>query len=63
MVEFKDLTVVYNQGMENERVALRNVSLTIPEGQFVTIVGPNGAGKSTLLKVILGEVQPHRVYI
>ncbi|WP_292592045.1 MULTISPECIES: ABC transporter ATP-binding protein [unclassified Mesotoga] len=58
MVEFKDLTVVYNEGMENERVALRNVSLTIPEGQFVTIVGPNGAGKSTLLKVILGEVQP-----
>ena len=58
MVEFKDLTVTYNPGMENERVALKNVSLTILEGQFVTVVGPNGAGKSTLLKVILGEVQP-----
>lgn len=58
MVEFKDLTVIYNQGQDNQRIALECVNTKIMEGQFITIVGPNGAGKSTLLKVILGEVQP-----
>jgi putative ABC transport system ATP-binding protein len=58
MVEFKGLTVIYNRGLDNQRVALEGVDTEIMDGQFITIVGPNGAGKSTLLKVILGEVQP-----
>jgi len=58
MVEFKNLTVTYNQGLENQKIALEEVNMKILEGQFITIVGPNGAGKSTLLKVILGEVKP-----
>lgn len=37
---------------------LDNVSLTVNERDFITIVGPNGAGKSTLLKVIMGFIQP-----
>jgi branched-chain amino acid transport system ATP-binding protein len=36
--------------------ALDNVSLTVDEGAFVSIVGPNGAGKTTLFKVIAGTV-------
>ena len=36
--------------------ALSDVSLTVGEGEFVTIVGPNGAGKTTLLKAISGTV-------
>ncbi len=36
--------------------ALTQVSLTVREGQFVTVVGPNGAGKSTLFKAISGVV-------
>jgi branched-chain amino acid transport system ATP-binding protein len=38
--------------------ALREISLVVQAGQFVSIVGPNGAGKTTLFKAISGTVQP-----
>src|SRR5262245_10812943 len=40
--------------------ALRNINLTIGEGERVGIIGPNGAGKSTLLKVLAGIYPPGR---
>ena len=39
---------------------LREVSLTVPAGQIVTIVGGNGAGKTTLLKTVAGALRPWR---
>jgi branched-chain amino acid transport system ATP-binding protein len=39
-------------------VALNNVSLTINEGELVSIVGPNGAGKTTLVNVLTGLLKP-----
>lgn len=39
-------------------VAIEDVSLTVREGQFVTIVGPSGCGKSTLLQILGGLVPP-----
>ncbi len=38
--------------------ALKDVTLTIPRGEFVSVVGPNGGGKSTLVKLILGLLKP-----
>lgn len=38
---------------------LRDVSLTVNQGEFLGIIGPNAGGKSTLLKLILGLLQPH----
>src|SRR5438477_12843226 len=53
MLEIRDISVSYG-GL----AALRGVSLTVAEGQFVAIVGPNGAGKTTLFKAISGTVAP-----
>lgn len=41
-----------------ESSALSNISLTIPTGDFVSVVGQSGAGKSTLLKLISAEERP-----
>ncbi len=51
MLDVADLCVAYSGAH-----ALRGVSLTVGEGQFVTVIGPNGAGKSTLFKTISGVV-------
>jgi NitT/TauT family transport system ATP-binding protein len=42
----------------NDIVALRDITLTIPRDQFVTLVGPSGCGKSTALKLIGGITPP-----
>ncbi|TBU90279.1 ABC transporter ATP-binding protein [Phytopseudomonas dryadis] len=49
LLEVKDLCVAYGK-VE----ALSNASLTVGEGQIVTVIGPNGAGKTTLLSAIMG---------
>jgi len=41
-----------------EKKILENISLSIEEGQIVTLIGPNGAGKTTLVRIALGLVQP-----
>jgi phosphonate transport system ATP-binding protein len=51
-IQFTDTSVTYPGGL----VALKNVDLTIEEGEFVVIVGLSGAGKSTLLRAINGLV-------
>src|SRR5699024_8795092 len=43
-----------------ETKALRGASLTIDEGQFVSVIGSNGAGKSTLLNAVAGEARADR---
>lgn len=55
MIELKDIQVTFNPGTVLENRALRGVSLTVPERQFLTIIGSNGAGKSTLLGAVSGE--------
>ena len=56
MISVSDIKVVFGRGTPLEKQALNGVSLTIDEGQFVTVIGSNGAGKSTLLGVLAGDV-------
>ncbi|WP_426416188.1 ABC transporter ATP-binding protein [Aestuariirhabdus sp. LZHN29] len=55
MIHADQICVTFNPGTPLQNPALRGLSLTIPEGQFVTVIGSNGAGKSTLLNALSGE--------
>ena len=57
MIEIRNANKVYRQGLK-EIQALRNVTLSIGKGQFLSIRGPSGSGKSTLLNLIGGLDQP-----
>jgi putative ABC transport system ATP-binding protein len=57
LVRVENLTKTYDGG-ESPVQALRGVSLTIDEGDFVAVMGPSGSGKSTLLHLIGGLDQP-----
>ena len=54
MLEIKNISKTFNAGTINEKRALKGVSLTLNDGDFVTVIGGNGAGKSTLLNAICG---------
>ena len=54
MLELKNLKKTFNPGSVNAKVALNGLSLTLNEGDFVTVIGGNGAGKSTMLNAIAG---------
>jgi putative ABC transport system ATP-binding protein len=51
--DIRELTKIYRMG-EVEVQALRDVTLTLPEAEFVVLLGPSGSGKSTLLNIIGG---------
>jgi putative ABC transport system ATP-binding protein len=54
MLVAKGLYKTFSLGGNSTKIAVNNLDLTIPSGQFVTVVGSNGAGKSTLLNLIAG---------
>ena len=52
-LDVRNLTVAYGA-----RVALRDVSLSLPVGELLGLVGPNGSGKTTLIRAVSGVVAP-----
>ena len=56
MLEMRQITKVYNPGTVTELRLFENFDLTVPDGQFVSIVGSNGSGKTSLLNIICGSI-------
>lgn len=54
-MEFKKLSKIYPE----TKAGLKEVSISIPEGQWVTLLGPSGSGKTTLLKLVSGLEVPN----
>lgn len=54
MLKVEALSKTFGKGSINEKLALDEVTLSLQEGEFITIIGGNGAGKSTLLNCISG---------
>src|ERR1700722_2787911 len=52
LIKMQKIRKIYNNGKDNEVVALKDLDLEIEEGAFVAIMGPSGSGKSTLMHVI-----------
>lgn len=56
MLEVKHIRKYYNQGTVNEMCLFEDFSLTVEQGQFVSVVGSNGSGKTSLLNIICGSI-------
>ena len=57
-IRLSNISIEYTQPKFVRRV-LQSLDLTVPEGQFVSIIGPSGCGKTTLLRLVTGLVEPN----
>ena len=56
MIELKNIYKYYNPGLVTENCVFHNFSLTIKDGEFVSVVGSNGSGKTSMLNIICGSI-------
>ena len=56
-VEISNINMNYHS-LKGETSALKDISFSVEEGEFISIVGPSGCGKSTLLNIIAGLIKP-----
>ena len=55
MLELKHIKKIYNPGTISETLLFEDFNLTVPDGEFVSIVGSNGSGKTSMLNIICGR--------
>jgi len=58
MIKTENIYKIFNKGTADEVVSIRDTSIEIKKGEFVTVIGTNGSGKTTLLNLIAGAVIP-----
>jgi spermidine/putrescine transport system ATP-binding protein len=58
-LEFKNITKKFNQNTEYEKTVVNNISFSVNQGEFFSILGPSGCGKTTCLRMISGLEQPN----
>lgn len=57
MLKLENISKTFAPGTINEKTVLKNISLKVEKGDFITVIGSNGAGKSTLFNVIAGSLE------
>lgn len=58
-IQVRDLTHIYSEGLPYESVALKDVSFSIEDGEFIGVIGHTGSGKSTMVQHLNGLLKPH----
>ena len=58
MLELNNVCKVFNAGTVDENRLFDNFSLSVSEGEFISVIGSNGSGKTTLLNIICGTMRP-----
>ena len=58
MLKIENISKTFLNGTINEKTVIRDLSLTIEDDDFITVIGGNGAGKTTLLNLISGVYPP-----
>jgi len=58
MLSLNQVFKVFNEGTLDEKIALNYLTLSLKQGDFVTVIGSNGAGKSTVMNTIAGKLIP-----
>lgn len=56
MIELQKINKYYNPGTVNEMCLFGDFSLTVKEGEFISVVGSNGSGKTSMLNIICGSI-------
>ena len=59
VLEFKDVSVSFGEGVHATPV-LKNIDLTVEEGEFLVLLGFSGTGKTTLINLMAGLQQPSK---
>lgn len=54
MLKLSNIKLVFSKGTPDEKIALNNLSLSVNDADFITVIGANGAGKSTMFNAIAG---------
>ena len=62
-IHIDHLNYIYSAGTAYERHALKDINLTIPDGQFIGLIGHTGSGKSTLIQHLNGLIKPSDGFI
>lgn len=60
MIQVQGVSFIYNQGREDQVLALEDITLNVGEGEFLAVLGHNGSGKSTLARLINALLVPSK---
>ncbi len=58
MIQLHNITKIFNSGTPDEKQVIKDTTLDVKQGDFITVIGSNGAGKTTLFNLVSGNIMP-----